>query len=69
MGYLKTELHRNSVVLADPRGHWTGLDDLEIAMCAWASWFNDEPLNGELDDCTPAEAEAKYCDSDRAKAA
>ena len=36
------------------------LDDLEIAICAWVSRFNDERLHGELDDRTPAEVEADY---------
>ena len=69
MGLFKTELHRNPAVLADNGGHWKGLDDLEVATCAWVSWFNDERLHGELDDRTPAEMEAHYCDSDQAKAA
>ncbi len=60
IGLFKTELHRNPAVLADNGGHWRGLDDLEIATCAWASWFNDERLHGELDDLTPAEVEAAY---------
>ena len=34
MGIFKTELHRNPAVLADNVGHWKGLDDLEIAICA-----------------------------------
>ena len=29
-------------------GPWRGLDDLEIATCAWVSWFNDERIHGEL---------------------
>jgi len=69
MGIFKTELHRNPAVLADNGGHWKGLDDLEIATCAWVSWFNEERLHGELDDRTPFEVEADYCDSDHAKAA
>ena len=69
MGLFKTELHRNPAVLADNGGHWKGLDDLEIATCAWVSWFNDERLHGELEDRTPAEVEAEYSDSDQAKAA
>jgi putative transposase len=69
MGLFKTELHRNPAVLADNGGHWRGLDDLEIATSAWVSWFNDERLHGELDDCTPAEVEAEYSDSTHAKVA
>ena len=46
MGLFKTELHRNPAVLADNGGHWKGLDDLEIATCAWVSWFNEERLHG-----------------------
>ena len=69
MGIFKTELHRNPAVLADNGGHWKGLDDLEIATCAWVSWFNEERLHGELGDRTPLEVEADYCDSDQAKVA
>lgn len=69
MGIFKTELHRNPAVLADNGGHWRGLDDLEIATCAWVSWFNEERLHGELDDRTPAEVEADYSLSDQAKVA
>jgi putative transposase len=56
----KTELHRNPAALAANGGHWRGLDDLEVATCAWVSWFNEERLHGELDDRTPAEVEADY---------
>ncbi len=56
----KTELHRNPAALAANGGPWKGLDDLEVATCGWASWFNDERLHGELDDLTPAELEAAY---------
>ena len=69
MGLFKTELHRNPAVLADNGGHWKGLDDLEIATCAWVSWFNDERLHGELNDRTPVEMETDYRVSDQAKAA
>ncbi len=69
MGIFKTELHRNPAVLADNGGHWRGLDDLEVATCAWVSWFNEERLHSELNDQTPAEVEAEYCDSDQAKVA
>jgi len=60
IGLFKTELHRNPAALAEVGGHWKGLDDLEIATCAWVSWFNDERLHGELDDLTPAEVEAAH---------
>ena len=56
----KTELHRNPAALAANGGHWKGLDDLEIATCGWVAWFNEERLHGELDDTTPAEAEAAH---------
>ena len=56
----KTELFRNPAVLVHYGGHWKGLDDLEIATCAWVSWFNEERIHGELDDLTPAEVEANY---------
>ena len=60
MGIFKTELHRNPAVLADNGGHWKGLDDLEIATCAWVSWFNEERLHSELGDRTPCEIEEDY---------
>ena len=60
MGLFKTELHRNPAALAANGGPWKGLDDLEIATCAWVSWFNEERLHSELDDQTPAEVEADY---------
>ena len=69
MGIFKTELHRNQAVLADNGGHWKGLDDLEIATCAWVSWFNEERLHSELGDRTPLELEAEYRDLDQAKVA
>ena len=37
-----------------------GLDDLEIATCAWVSWFNEERLHSDLGDHSPAEFEDKY---------
>ncbi len=69
MGIFKTELHRNPAVLSNNGGHWKGLDDLEIATCAWVSWFNEERLHSELGDRTPLEVEAEYSDSDHAKVA
>ena len=60
MGLFKTELHRNLAALAANGGPWKGLDDLEIATCAWVSWFNDERLHSELNDRTPTEVEADY---------
>jgi len=60
IGLFKTELHRNPAALARNAGPWRSLDDLEIATCAWVSWFNDERLHGELDDRTPAEVEDDY---------
>ncbi len=60
MGIFKTELHRNPAALAANGGPWKGLDDLEIATCAWVSWFNEERLHSELGDRTPAEVEAEY---------
>ena len=50
IGLFKTELHRNPAALADNGGPWKGLDDLEIATCAWVSWFNEERLHSELGD-------------------
>jgi putative transposase len=60
IGLFKTELHRNPAALAANGGAWKGLDDLEIAACAWVSWFNEERLHSELGDTTPAEFEADY---------
>jgi putative transposase len=60
MGLFKTELHRNPAALTGNGGPWKGLDDLETATCAWVSWFNEKRLHSELDDRTPAEAEADY---------
>jgi putative transposase len=60
MGLFKTELHRNPAALAQNGGPWKGLDDLEIAICAWVSWFNEERLHSELGDLTPGEFEADY---------
>jgi putative transposase len=60
MGLFKTELHRNPAALAANGGPWKGLDDLEIATCAWVSWFNEERLHSELDDQTPDEFEDDY---------
>jgi len=60
MGIFKTELHRNPAALAANGAPWKGLDDLEIATCAWVSWFNEERLHSELGDKTPEEFEAEY---------
>ena len=60
MGLFKTELHRNPAAMAQNGGPWKGLDDLEIAICAWVSWFNEERLHSELGDLTPGEFEADY---------
>jgi putative transposase len=60
MGIFKTELHRNPAALDANGGPWKGLDDLEIATCAWVSWFNEERLHSELGDKTPEEFEAEY---------
>ena len=59
-GLYKTELHRNPAALANNGGPWRGLDDLEVATCAWVSWFNSERLHSELSDRTPAEVEADH---------
>ena len=60
IGLYKTELHRNPAALTRNGGPWKGLDDLEVATCAWVAWFNDERLHSELEDRTPAEVEAKW---------
>ena len=59
-GLYKTELHRNPAALAENGGPWRGLDDLEIATCAWVSWFNEDRLHSELEDRTPLEVEEEY---------
>ena len=41
-------------------GHWKGLHDLEIATCAWVSWFNERRLHEALNDLTPAEYETAH---------
>jgi putative transposase len=60
IGLFKAEMVRNPAVLADNGGPWRGLDDLEVATCAWVSWFNEQRIHGELNDHTPAEVEAEY---------
>ena len=69
MEIFKTELHRIPAVLKVNGGHWKELDDLEIATCAWVSWFNEERLHGELKDRTPEEVEADYRDKPQVIAA
>ena len=68
-GIFKTELHRNPAALADNGGPWRGIDDLEIATCAWILWFNEERIHGELDDLTPAQVEADYRQRSQSSAA
>ena len=63
-GIFKTELRPNPAVLTDSGGHWEGLDDLEVATCAWVWWFNEERLHGVLDDRSPTEVEAEYSNLD-----
>jgi putative transposase len=65
----KTELFRNPAVLKEHGGHWKGLDDLEIATCAWVSWFNEERIHGELDELSPVEVEKNYADQSQARVA
>jgi putative transposase len=60
IGLFKTELHGNPAALARNGGPWRGLDDLEIATSGWVSWFNDERLHSELNDCTPTEIDEAY---------
>jgi len=64
-GLFKTELHRNPATLLANGGPWKGLDDLELATCAWVSWFNTERLYSELGDRTPAEVEAEWHERSR----
>jgi putative transposase len=60
IGLFKTELHRNPAALARNGGPWRGLDDLELATCAWVGWFNEERVHGELGNLSPAGFEAEY---------
>lgn len=60
IGLFKTELFRYPALIAENGGAWRGLDDLELATARWVAWFNDDRLHSELDDRTPAEAEADY---------
>ena len=60
IGLFKTELHRNPAALTRNGGPWRGLDDLELAVCAWVSWFNEERLHSELGDLTPDEIETLF---------
>jgi putative transposase len=60
MGIFKTEMYRNPAAIAANGGPWKGLDDLEIATCAWVSWFNSERLHSELGDRTPDEVETAW---------
>ena len=60
IGLFKTELHRNPAALHRNGGPWRGLDDLELAVCEWVSWFNTERLHSELGDRTPTEIEDDY---------
>jgi putative transposase len=69
IGLFKTELHRNPAALRRNGGPWKGLDDLDVATCAWVSWFNEERLHTELGDRTPEEVEAEYGDGSQANAA
>jgi len=59
-GLFKTELLRNPAALERNGGPWKGLTDLEVAICAWVGWFNEQRLHGELTYCTPAEVEVAY---------
>jgi transposase InsO family protein len=60
IGLFKTELHRNPAAIHRNGGPWRGLDDLELAVCGWVSWFNTERLHSELSDKTPTEIEDDY---------
>ena len=60
IGLFKTELHRNPAAHRRNGGPWRGLDDLELAVSEWVSWFNTERLHSELGDCTPDEIETAF---------
>lgn len=49
-------------------GPWKSLDELEVATCAWVSWFNTERIHSELGDATPEEIEAAWSMGDTAAA-
>ena len=55
----KSELIRNRHVLAK-RGHWRGIDDVEIAVAEWVEWYNTTRLHGSLGDVPPTEYETNY---------
>lgn len=50
----------SSIALADNRGPWRGLDDLQITTRGWVSWFNEKRLHSELGNRTPLEIEDEY---------
>ncbi len=61
-GLFKTELLRNPAALESNGGPWKSLTDLEVAICAWVDWFNEQRLHGELTYRTPGEVETTYYD-------
>ena len=52
----KAELIRNPVT--KPKGGWTGISDVEIAVAEYIDWFNHRRLHGEIGLIPPAEFEA-----------
>lgn len=56
-GLFKAELYR-------PHGPWRGLDDLELAVADYLTWYNTQRLHGALGLIPPTEQEASYYSPD-----
>ncbi|WP_255450577.1 IS3 family transposase [Skermania sp. ID1734] len=54
----KAELIRNPVTR--PKGGWTGISDVEIAVAEYVDWFNHRRLHGEIGLVPPAEFKANH---------
>jgi hypothetical protein len=57
MGLFKTKLQRNPATQVGDGGPWKWLDDVEIDTSTWVSWFNEEQLQSEPGDRTPADVD------------
>jgi putative transposase len=58
-------LYKNELI--KPRKPWRTVDEVELATLEWVWWFNNSRLHSELNYQTPAEYEANYYTSQRAK--
>ncbi len=58
----KAELIRNPATR--PKGGWTGISDVEIAVAEYIDWFNHRRLHGEIGLVPPAEFEANHWSSE-----